>query len=308
MSSHSNGSEFIGQTFNDFTVLSVAVKGRNGMSLNTRCVCGNECIVQLHRLLTGAKKSCGCRKVGQKPLRKGKDLTGRMFGELVVVGLHPERRELKNTSARQWICICSCGTKTLAVASNLIGGSKKSCGHLKNLAYNNKPGKFRTKVYSAWSSAINRCYNDTYAATEKYKGRGICMSAEFLNSFESFYEYIGDPPGPDYTLERIDVNGNYERGNIKWETITKQARNKTKLRNNTTGVTGVSFNSKDGCSRVIASWRELTTNGRTTLKNKSFSIKKYGLMEAFAMACAFRDNKSQELNSLGYGYSDNHGK
>lgn len=309
MNKNVDGSDLVGQTFNNLTIVAVASKGPTGFSFKTICACGNECIVERHKLLSGQKKSCGCLKLEHKIPSPSKDLTGKQFGELRVLELHPERRLLKHSRVRQWICECSCGKQVNVTGSNLNSGVTKSCGHLKHKGYNKKPGEYRSKVYAAWAKAVDRCYNDKYPSTAKYKGRGIIVEDYFLNSFENFYSYIGDPPSAEYTLERIDVNGNYERGNIRWETKEKQARNKTKLRNNTTGVTGVTFNETSGRTRVIASWREFCTNsGKTILRNKSFSVGKFGLLEAFSKACAFRESKIEELNSLGYGYSDKHGK
>lgn len=237
------------------------------------------------------------------------NLVGRVFTELTVIALHPERRVRKKGAVKQWICKCSCGKEAVIAGANLVSGSTKSCGHLINLRPKRKFGNFREKVYKAWDHAKERCYNDSYLATAKYKGRGIIMSDEFLNSFDAFYEYLGDPPTKEHTLERINVHGNYERGNLMWEVREKQARNKTKLSSNTSGVTGVCFNVEDGKTRVAANWREWSEEkGKYIQRGKYFSTDKYGLLPAFAMACKYREKMIQELNARGYGYTENHGK
>lgn len=237
------------------------------------------------------------------------NLVGKVFSELTVVALHPEPRVHKQGNSRQWICACSCGKEAVVASEHLKSGSTKSCGHLNHLGHNRKSGKFRTKVYSAWKNAFKRCYNDSYLSTAQYKGRGITMSDEFINSFDTFYDYMGDPPTKEHTIERINVNGNYERGNLMWQVKEKQARNKTKLVSNTSGVTGVSFNTEKGATRVSANWRVWSDDkSKYIQKSKYFSVSKYGLLPAFSMACTYREKMIQELNTKGYDYTENHGK
>ena len=135
------------------------------------------------------------------------------------------------------------------------------------------------------------------------------MSDNFVNNFGAFYAEIGEYPkdGKKYSVERIDNSLGYVEGNIKWLEIEKQARNKHKLANNTSGFTGVhiSWNKKTGKKvQAVATW--YSASGKKT--TKTFAVGKYGLLEAFAMACAYRESKIKELNELGFDYSENHGK
>ena len=90
--------------------------------------------------------------------------------------------------------------------------------------------------------------------------------------------------------------------------MTLQSRNKSAYRNNNTGFTGVQwYQHSQGSLYAVATWGEFV-DGIRKVRNKKFSVKKYGLLPAFAMACKYREDKIEELNALGYGYTENHGK
>lgn len=303
-----NINDYLGNTFGNLTVTGFEII-ENKTFLVARCSCGADNIkVQPYRIGKD-KKSCGCLKTKSKVVSDKHNLVGEVFEKLTVISLYNEPRQLKRGKTRQWVCLCACGNTCVVAGNNLKSGNTKSCGCLKYLGYNRKPGKFRNKVYSAWKNAKFRCYDDSYDSTAKYKGRGIIMSDEFLDDFETFYNYIGDPPSEEYTLERINVNGNYERGNLKWVPLAFQARNKTKSDRNVSGVTGVYIPSEKGNKRAVAFWHEYDPlKCKYVVKSKSFSFNKYGEVEAFNLAVAYREAQIQRLNSLGYGYTENHGK
>lgn len=86
----------------------------------------------------------------------------------------------------------------------------------------------KTAEYRAWSSAQSRCSNPNCRSYDDYGGRGITFAKEWLGGagFQRFLEHIGARPTTGHSLDRIDVNGNYEPGNVRWATRTEQARNK----------------------------------------------------------------------------------
>ena len=158
--------------------------------------------------------------------RKFEDLTNQVFGRLTVI----ERDYSKNNTS--WKCICECGNKTSTRASALKKGKTKSCGCLnKELsdARKYKHGLNRTKDHVSWCHIKQRCYNKNNKAYKYYGGRGIKLYEEWIDNPKSFIDYIKslENYGVDkLSLDRIDNNGNYEPGNLRWATKKEQARNK----------------------------------------------------------------------------------
>lgn len=85
----------------------------------------------------------------------------------------------------------------------------------------------------------DRCYNERCNHYKNYGGRGIRMSGEFLYSFDAFIKYMGEKPGPEYSIDRIDNDGNYERGNLRWATRTQQNANKRPQANSAVGYKNI---------------------------------------------------------------------
>ena len=90
-----------------------------------------------------------------------------------------------------------------------------------------KHNKYKTKTYNSWDNMKQRCYNPKRKEYANYGGRGIEVCESWRNSFVSFFEDMGERPD-GYTLDRIDVNGNYEPGNCRWVDWKTQATNKRK--------------------------------------------------------------------------------
>lgn len=90
---------------------------------------------------------------------------------------------------------------------------------------------------TSWRAMKTRCYNKNQTSYENYGGRGISVCERWLDSFENFYEDMGEPPVGSYSIDRIDNNGNYSPENCKWSTTKQQARNKRNtVRYNIDGV------------------------------------------------------------------------
>lgn len=85
----------------------------------------------------------------------------------------------------------------------------------------------RTKLYQVWLNMRNKCTNPNHDRYKWYGARGIKV-CERWNDFPTFRDDLGEPPndGQKYTLDRIDTNGDYEPGNVRWATWTQQANNK----------------------------------------------------------------------------------
>ncbi len=87
--------------------------------------------------------------------------------------------------------------------------------------------KSKSSEYKAWLSLKARCFNQKDKDFDKYGGRGITVCGRWLDSFENFFEDMGLKISPKYSLDRIDVNGNYCKENCRWATYKEQMNNKT---------------------------------------------------------------------------------
>lgn len=152
------------------------------------------------------------------------DEIGLRYGRLVVVDIFPGK-----SRGRLALCECDCGQKKTAHLGNIKMGKTKSCGCLRSEITRSRVRTHgepkNSKEYKAWAGMRERCYSKTHGAYDRYGGRGIVMCDRWFNSFEAFLEDMGRAPSPDLSLDRIDVNGNYEPSNCRWATDTVQARN-----------------------------------------------------------------------------------
>ena len=152
------------------------------------------------------------------------DLVGQTYGRLTVKALFG--RDPRGIA--KWLCICDCGIETIVMHNHLRKGETRSCGCLAlELAKerNTTHGMSKTPEWTSYHGAKKRCNPKFIDKYPDYGGRGI----EFrFKSFDEFFAEVGPRPEPkfDYSLERIDNNGHYEKGNIRWATKIQQARNR----------------------------------------------------------------------------------
>lgn len=86
-------------------------------------------------------------------------------------------------------------------------------------------GYDKTPEYTAWSGMKDRCYRPGNKRYVLYGGRGIRVCERWLHSFAAFIEDMGPRPGPGYSIDRINGNGDYEPGNCRWATPKMQGNN-----------------------------------------------------------------------------------
>ena len=158
---------------------------------------------------------------------------GRKFGRLTVL----ERSTKIVPKNVVWICKCDCGEIIEVTASSLRRGNTKSCGCLRREMMSNKPHDHhlcKSRLYVVWTQMKNRCYDSKNAKYKDYGARGITITDEWLgkDGFITFYKwayangYDDSVPKGQCTLDRIDVNGNYEPSNCRWVSNDVQALNK----------------------------------------------------------------------------------
>ena len=301
--------DLTGKKFSLLTVLGISAnRVRNVLSWDCICECGNTKVVAGADLRTGDTKSCGCMK--WKGIKK--DITGEKRGSLTAVsstGVKCSNGDYK------WNFICECGN-TAILSIGAFNSKKypccKSCSRKRRAESNRTHGFGNThKTYRAWCKIKDRCFNVESKDYPTYGARGIGMAQAFIDDFMNFYKEIGEAPkdGKRWSVDRIDHTKDYEPGNIRWATDCQQARNKGKSKANTSGVTGVLWDSKtDKFGKIHLYAAAIWSSYEIKNNRKCYSVKKLGLLPAFALACKYREDKIKELNALGFEYSENHGQ
>jgi hypothetical protein len=192
-----------------------------------------------------------------QPKRKHfRNITGRRFGRLTVISIYCQTPHPAKITF--WLCRCDCGTWRVLPLGRLTLNQTRSCG-----CYSSEAASRRATVhggsgmleYKAFRSAKQRCVNPKVASYPRYGGRGI----EFrFTSFQQFLDELGPRPSKEYSLDRIDNDGHYEPGNVRWATQIQQERNKSTNRlltyNNVT-MTEVEWANLKGGTRSMISHR-----------------------------------------------------
>lgn len=138
--------------------------------------------------------------------------------------------------------------------------------------------KKRQPEYNSWRGMIDRCRLPSSRYYHIYGGRGVKVCERWANSFHAFLEDMGQKPGPEYSLDRIDTNGNYEKANCRWATPAEQAENRRPTRSKI-GLFGVYFTRWNN-------WQSRITRNKQTVIIGTFD----NLLDAAAA------RKSAELN------------
>lgn len=238
--------DLTGLVYGKWTVIE---KIENGREWLCECSCGDKTRkpVDVYNLKSGKSKSCGCTA------KEFEDISGRSYGRWKVLNRVKSTRK----NAIKWLCECSCENKTTReiLGSTLKNGTSKSCGCMQKeegLTHNLS----KTRIYRIRMMMIQRCYNPVSTDYTNYGQRGIRICDDWLgdSGFINFNKWANENGyDKELSIDRIDVNGNYEPDNCKWATDKEQGNNRR------TSV----FIEFDGVTKTMAQWEEfyeLTTD------------------------------------------------
>lgn len=186
------------------------------------------------------------------------DITGQRYERLTVIAL----KETKNKKS-YWECKCDCGNTTIVRKDQLKSGKSKSCGCLNiekiKQGRNHSHGHSKTRLYRTFHSMKARCCNPNNNDFKDYGGRGIKICEQWLNDFLEFRKWaLKTGYNDNLTIERINVNGNYEPSNCKW--VTRKIQSRNTRQNNLITISGI--------TKCFSEWCEIYSISKSTVKDR----------------------------------------
>lgn len=207
---------------------------------------------------------------------KREDMTGWVMKEhgvpdslLTVVCRAEDHITTGGNRYTQWLCNCECGNQVVSRTAYIKSGNTKSCGcltslrakqHIKilnqqQITHNNS----NDRLYGIWINMKHRCNNINDPRYDDYGGRGISICDEWVHSYENFRDWSISNGYSEYlSIDRIDVNGNYEPSNCRWATNKEQQNN---MRSNR-------FLTYNGETHTISEWAEITGINKSTISKR----------------------------------------
>lgn len=214
-----------GNIYGDYVVADVKFGKPDKIILN--CMkCGAEKQVLFTNLQNGSWKDQKCHKHYLREIKYDDKYIGKKNNFLTVLKI-----QKNNENRKRFVCECECGTIKLVRPVDWVNGNVKSCG-CKHDELLSTHGGSKDRLYSVWQDMKSRCLYKKNVAFRNYGGRGIEICDEWKCNYAAFKEwayangYDENAPFGECTLDRIDVNGNYEPSNCRWITNSEQQKNK----------------------------------------------------------------------------------
>lgn len=206
----------------------------------------------------GRRKNAPLRYInGHNGIENANDLAGQVFGRLTAI----EPVSSAYGKGVTWLCRCACGNTLNVLASGLRSGNSRSCGCFqRDRASQTKTehGLSNHPLYRLRGDIIKRCTNPKANNFKNYGGRGIKLYDEWRHNFQAFFDYVSKLEHygeKGYTFDRINNDGNYEPGNVRWATRIQQSHNSRKVKM-------ITYN---GETKPIAEWARIVGINRLLL-------------------------------------------
>lgn len=158
------------------------------------------------------------------------DIVGKKFGKLTVLSFSESKKKSDNRHYyHYYLCKCDCGNTKVIERGHLLSHHTLSCGCLQvetlKKAFT-KHNLSNHRLHRIWDKMKYRCLNPKFPRYQDYGGRGITICQEWLDDFMNFYNWaINNGYADNLSIDRIDVNGNYEPKNCRWADNKTQGRN-----------------------------------------------------------------------------------
>lgn len=200
---------------------------------------------------------------------------------------------LKYVGHQKWLCECECGNKIIAYGSQIKSGHTQSCGCLQKERTSNANTKHhycKTPIYTVWQNMRERCNRKTNKEYHNYGGRGIKVCDEWNANFENFKDWaFNNGYEKGLTIDRIDVNKDYEPNNCRFVNWKEQA-------NNTRRTNKIEF---CGIIKSRKQWAETFDINYGTFTDR---IKKRKWEFYKCLGFATREEAEQKLEEIGEKY------
>lgn len=221
----SDAGSMIGMEYGDYKIVAVEEKNNKPLFVLRCSECGNITTAPYESIKNDAKIHKHCTKHFVK-VKFDENYIGQKKNCLKIIGI---TRFENNRKA--FLCECDCGNKVLVKPTFWDNETVKSCGckkeELLSMANRKENPVSKMRIYHIYQGMKSRCFNkksDNYA---NYGGRGITICQEWLDDFMNFYNWaIENGYEETLSIDRIEVNGNYEPSNCRWATNAEQQRNK----------------------------------------------------------------------------------